>query len=321
MKSTHSRSERKSAADSIKNLLDMLRKNNNNPEKPGLAESLTTPGRFEMFSRSADGMLLDFSRVRVDQDDFDTLVRLAGCCGLAQARERLFSGAAVNETEHRPAMHMAMRMQELLEVVPGEDARRVRETGERMREMAESLHVGRLPGNPSQRVTDIIHVGIGGSMLGPQLLCEALPPGGGDAPSVHFLGSVDACPRERLLPRLKPETTVVILASKSFSTPDTLMHGERLLGWLQQSLGDRANQRMFAVTAAESRAAAFGIPVEQILYLPEWVGGRYSLWSAVSLVAAAQSGPGAFDELLEGCKAPLVHRRFGPLAGRDVAVA
>ncbi|NND45613.1 MAG: glucose-6-phosphate isomerase [Xanthomonadales bacterium] len=279
----------------------MLQKHNNKLRQTHLSRWMDQAGRFARFSCGHDGLLLDYSRVRLDQAAVEQLLQVAQDRGVLVARDRLFAGEAVNTTEHRPAMHMALRDSALLANVPAEDAGRVRDTQTRMRAIAADLHKGELPGPERAGITDIVHVGIGGSLLGPRLVCEALPPGGAETPRVHFLGSVDAYPREQLLSGLSPESTVVILASKSFSTPDTLMHGQRLLHWLRQGLGDEAaSQRLFAVTAAADRAVRFGVPAEHVLFLPEWVGGRYSLWSAVSLVAAAQSGPEAFDAMLSG---------------------
>jgi glucose-6-phosphate isomerase len=144
-------------------------------------------------------------------------------------------------------------------------------------------------------------VGIGGSLLGTQLLCEAIGKTGSNVPTVHFLGSVDAHAREQLLPTLEPRETVVVLVSKSFTTTDTLMHSDCLRQWLTNELGQQAaSERIFAVTSAHDRAIDAGVHPDQILYLPQWVGGRYSLWSPVSLAAAAVSGPDAFMELLRG---------------------
>jgi glucose-6-phosphate isomerase len=299
-RSDHTTSSR-NTAQSRQDVLRLLYKNNKKTAHIPLGDWIRNPGRFAAFSSGHEGVLLDFSRVHLDEAALAGLFELARASGVEADRKRLFSGAPVNITEHRPAMHMALRGAEALQAVPAEDARRVRDTQLRMRQLASQLHAGRLPADSRQQISDVVHVGIGGSLLGPRLLCEALPPGGPGTPRVHFLGSVDAGPREQLLPLLKQESTVIVLASKSFTTPDTLMHGERLMSWLRQGLGkEGASRRVFAVSANAERAARFGVPPEQVLYLPEWVGGRYSLWSAVSLAAAAQSGPDAFEALLAG---------------------
>jgi glucose-6-phosphate isomerase len=170
-----------------------------------------------------------------------------------------------------------------------------------MLSLAGSLHRGALPSEPGARIRDIVHVGIGGSLLGTRLLCEALGQTGREVPRVHFLGSVDAHTRAALLPQLNPSETIVVVASKSFTTGDSLRHGRHLQEWLASALGEAGcRKRMFAVTGAEQLAVEFGVPEDQVFYLPEWVGGRFSLWSPVSLSAAATMGEAAFRELLAG---------------------
>ncbi|MDX1381186.1 MAG: glucose-6-phosphate isomerase, partial [Xanthomonadales bacterium] len=172
---------------------------------------------------------------------------------------------------------------------------------EAMLATAAALNRGHLPGMPGEAVTDVVHIGLGGSLLGPQLLAEALPAHGPSAPRVHFLGSIDAHARAALLPRLDPATTVAVTVSKSFTTEDTRLHSRRLRDWLVAALGDEpAAARQFAVTARREAALADGFSEDRVLHLPEWVGGRYSAGSAVSLSAAARVGPEAFREFLAG---------------------
>jgi glucose-6-phosphate isomerase len=286
---------------SVAEILKVLHKNNNNRSESPLSTLISEPGRFNNFSLGIDGLLLDFSRVQVDKESLDQLLKLAQACNLESRRDSLFDGAPVNLTENRPAMHMALRSRELGKNLPAEEFNAMESAMDRMLEFASDLHKGQLPADSGQRIRHIVHVGIGGSILGTRLLCEALDTQSGNAPEVHFLGSVDAHFRERLLPALVPEETVVILASKSFSTADTLMHGTKVWQWLESNLGtEAASQRMFAVSSDAKRAASMGVPANQVLYLPPWVGGRYSLWSPVSLAAAAIAGPEAFTELLDG---------------------
>ncbi|NIP16727.1 MAG: glucose-6-phosphate isomerase, partial [Xanthomonadales bacterium] len=281
----------------------MLRKCNKDLQATSLAELLKEPGRFNGFSRSAAGLTLDFSRTRLDTQALEALLALARECAMEEAREQLFSGRAVNATEGRAAMHMALRDPGLLDASGLADASRAADSLKRLRDLAGTLHEGRLPGSGEGPVTDIVHVGIGGSLLGTRLVCEALGEGAG-GPRVHFLGSVDAHSREALLPNLDPGTTAVVVVSKSFTTADTMMHAERLFQWLEGALGTaEAWRRMFAVAGDTERAGGLGYLPGQVLYLPQWVGGRYSLWSAVSLSAAALIGPGAFDEMTAGAAA------------------
>jgi len=295
--------------------LELLQKSNTRLGSRHLGEMIREPGRFERFSLGVKGLLLDYSRVRVDAQAVAELLQLAVAAGLEQGREALFAGLDVNRTEQRPALHMALRSPQLLSTVDPVEAARVREAHETMLALAGELHQGRLPGVTGGRVRHIIHVGIGGSLLGTRLVCEALDQG--DAPvTAHFLGSVDALTRERLIARIDPAGTVVILVSKSFTTGDTLLHGRRLNDWLAGALGDEgASQRLFAVTSRPDRAREFGIAGQRILYLPEWVGGRFSLWSPVSLTAAALVGPPRFEELLAGAAFMDAHFQDASLAG------
>ena len=306
MKPTGAASSANNSASTVSEIFEMLHKCNKKLVNTPLSELICEPGRFKNFSRGIDGLLLDYSRTHINRQAMDLLLKLAKASGLEQHRNRLFSGEVVNITENQPAMHMALRKRELAGQLPRDEFVAMEKAMDRMLDLAASLHEGRLPADRKCKVRDIVHIGIGGSLLGTRLLCDVFEgssdyQSGSPVPGVHFLGSVDAHSRERLLPSLKPEETVVILVSKSFTTTDTLMHGTRVRQWLEQKLGTRAaGARMFAVTSDRERAKALGIPPEQVLYLPTWVGGRYSLWSPVSLAAAALAGPDAFQELLDG---------------------
>ncbi len=294
--------------------LGMLQKCNKRLQEVPLAELLAREGRFARFSRRFEDLMLDFTRVRLDEEAFETLLGLAAGAGVATARDRLFAGAHVNETEDRPALHMALRSPDVLANAGGEEAERVRAAMERMFAFAGAFSAGHLPGAPDAPVRDIVHVGIGGSLLGTQLVCDALDPGDARV-RVHFLGSVDAFRRQRLITTLDPATTVVVLVSKSFSTGDTLLHGRRLRSWLEEALGqEAAHRRLFAVTSQVERAGAFGIEPERLLYFSDWVGGRYSLWSPVSLSAAALVGSETFRALLRGAATMDAHFQNAPLA-------
>jgi glucose-6-phosphate isomerase len=168
-----------------------------------------------------------------------------------------------------------------------------------MLEFASAFAAGHMPGRPDQKVRHIIHIGIGGSVLGPRLLIEAV--GKSDSPQVHFLSSVDAHLRKDLLASLDPAETAVIIATKSFTTGETLLHARRVLHWMETAIGRQAAlQRLFAISGNQHAVETFGVSRTNTLYLPDWVGGRYSIWSAVSLAAAAVMGEGGFVEFLRG---------------------
>jgi len=291
----------------------LLQKYNINPLQKSLSERLNEPDRFENFSINAGALLLDFSRTDMDSQVLAQLLDLAEKSGVEEARQRLFDGENINFTENRPAMHMAMRSDDVLSRLDTETAARVTETRQRMLEFASAFAAGHLPGDPDQRVRHIIHIGIGGSVLGPRLLIEAL--GKNDSPQVHFLSSVDAHLRKKLLASLDPAETAVIIATKSFTTGETLLHARRVLQWLEQALGrESALQRLYAVSGNEQAVDAFGVSRANMLYLPDWVGGRYSIWSTVSLAAAAVMGEGGFSEFLNGAADMDRHFQQTPLA-------
>lgn len=293
--------------------ISLLQESNKTP--PRLRE-LLRPGseRFNSFSRKFNNLLFDFSRVAIGQKQFGELLNLAEVSGVAEQRQRLFAGEAINSTENRPVLHPLWRSRSFADHLPADAARLCEQSLIRMQEIAESLHEGHLPSQPQSTITDIVHIGIGGSLIGPKLLCEALDPGIA-APSVHFLSSVDAYERECLLTWLDPASTVIVLVSKSFTTSEVLAHGRRMRDWMHFALGEQeASQRMFAVSSAPAKAVAFGVPEQQVLAMGEWTGGRYSIWSPVGLTVAISAGPEAFADFCAGGAAMDTHFREAPAA-------
>jgi len=282
--------------------LQLLQKYNKNSEQKPLSDRLIESDRFKNFSKTAGNLLFDFSRTGLDRQALAQLLQMAVHSGVEESRERLFQGAELNTTEARPALHMAMRSDDVLHTLDPEAATHVLKTRERMLEFAAAFAEGHLPGMPRQPVRHIIHIGIGGSALGPRLLIEAL--GERSSPQVHFLSSLDAHLRSSLLVDLNPAETAVVVASKSFTTGETRLHASRVRLWLEQALGhEAAAQRLFAISGNMTAAEDFGVPQANTLYLPDWVGGRYSIWSAIGLVAAAVMGEGAFTQFLQGAAA------------------
>jgi len=295
------------------NLTSALQKYNIEPNQKTLAACLNELERFRNFSAGSGDLLLDFSRTSLSRETLAKLLDLASDCGVENARDRLFGAEDVNYTEKRPALHMAMRSEDVLGRLDAETVERVRETRERMAAFASAFAAGHLPGKPDRPVAHIIHIGIGGSVLGPRLLIEALAKS--NRPQVHFLSSVDAHLRAGLLAQLDPAETAVIIATKSFTTGETLLHGRRVLKWMEAKLGRQAAlERVFAVSGNLPAVDAFGVSRGNTLYLPDWVGGRYSIWSAVSLCAAAVMGEGGFTEFLRGAAAMDRHFQDAPLA-------
>lgn len=279
--------------------LHLLYKYNKSSGQKALSERLIEPDRFKNFSKTTGNLLLDFSRTGLDQQALTHLLKLAVHSGVEESRERLFQGVEVNFTEQRPALHMAMRSEDVLSKLDTETASQVVVNRDKMLGFARAFAGGHLPGETGQMVRHIIHIGIGGSALGPRLLTEAL--GMRSSPQVHFLSSVDAHLRDQLLADLEPAETVVIVATKSFTTGETLLHARRVMRWMKLDLGHAAAvQRLFAISGNLTAVEEFGVLAENTLHLPDWVGGRYSIWSAVSLTAAAVMGEGAFTQFLQG---------------------
>ncbi|MEN1729559.1 MAG: glucose-6-phosphate isomerase, partial [Pseudomonadota bacterium] len=245
-----------------------------------------------MTAGGSSGWVLDTSRIAFGVDDRNQLERLLKDRSLGSAVLSLFEGATVNTTERQPALHMALRAADP-STWPGQDSDvSVLEQRDRFLGLADELHSGR------SGLRDLIHVGMGGSDLGPRLLADAL----GDPASavrVHFLSTLNHRRLEALLNRLDPATTGLVIASKSFSTEETLLQARAVKDWL----GRHFQAQSWAATANRSRAQAFRIENDHVLSFPTWVGGRFSLWSSVGISAAAAMGREPFERLLAGAAA------------------
>lgn len=259
------------------------------------------PARASQLRFEGAGLILDLSRQRLDRSALAALLAQAEAVDLAAGFRSLVDGDAVNTTEARPALHTALRSA----LGSSETARAARLEALAARRRMEALTQALVESG----VTDVISVGIGGSDLGPRLVVEALRDRADSRLRLHFLSNVDGSGLHRLLPRLEPSRTAVILVSKSFGTQETLLNGAALRAWL----GD--DRRLYAVTSSAERAAAFGIAPERLLPMWDWVGGRYSLWSPVGWSIRLALGAEGFDALLAGAAAMDAHALEAPLAG------
>lgn len=296
---------------------DLLQKYN--ITRPSIGQLLDEEStRFERFSRYDCGLLMDYSRCALGEEAFGYLLGLARSCDVAGQRERMFAGEAINFTEKRPVLHRLWRDRQFESLLPAESVKNLQLAVRRMGEIAAALRAGRLPDGNSGRIRDVVHIGIGGSLLGPRLLVEAFSEGaaraGGNLPRIHFLSTVDPGPRESLLASLDPEETAVIVVSKSFTTAEVMTHARALFDWQEAALDEsEVARRRFAVTSRPDKAVALSIPEAQVLEMGEWTGGRYSLWSPVGLTAAIVMGPEAFEQLLAGGAEMDRHFREQPL--------
>jgi len=264
------------------------------------------PNRERRHVMAVAGVHADFSRQRLDDAALDSLLALANRCRHAGAVRSLVGGAVVNPTEGRPALHTALR--DLDGWASGAEAVRAARAAAEVRARMR-MTVDAWAADPD--ATDVVHVGIGGSDLGPRLACEALARPQPPRMRVHFLANVDGHAAAALLSRLDPRRTRVCLVSKSFGTQETLLNGVLLRGWL----GDGGASRMLAVTARPEAAAQLGIAADAVLPMWDWVGGRYSLWSAVGLPIALLHGMDAFERLLAGAQA--MDRHYAAAAPAD----
>ena len=277
-----------------------------------LRDLLADPQRPASMTVEAAGLLADFSKQRVDAAALEALFAMAAAARLEEARSRLFAGAVMNPTESRPALHMALRG-----VGGGKDVEaEVGAERARIRRLATALRDGQLKGYSSQPLRHLVCIGIGGSDLGPRLVCDALAPRGPEAFDVRFVANVDPSDLHQALSGLDPALTGFVIVSKTFTTRETLANAEAARRWLRAAGAEEegVSRHLIGVTANPDAALRYGIREDQVLRFWDWVGGRYSLWSAVGISIAAACGPDGFDSLLEGAAAMDAHFRDTPLA-------
>ncbi len=273
------------------------------------------PDRFERCSLELDGLLLDTSKQPVDDTTREALLALAQAREVAQQRDAMLAGEPINTSEGRAVLHTALR-------VPPEGAGwagravadEVRHTRERMIELATAIRAGQRTGATGKPIRHVINIGIGGSDLGPRLVLEALAPDA-DGPAVHFVANVDGVELARALAECDPEATLVVVVSKSFGTVETMTNAHEVMAWLRRSVpaDDVLERQMLAVTANLERVGELGLDPALALPMWDWVGGRYSLWSAVGFSIMLGIGPTAFGELLAGAHGMDRHFAEAPL--------
>jgi glucose-6-phosphate isomerase len=281
--------------------------------------------RSERLILEAAGLTVDLSRQRLPVKALPVLEHLAAVTQIAAWRDAMFAGQAINLSERRAVLHTALRSGNRPSV-PLEPVihREVQDTLARMRAVSVSLRSGQWRGATGRPISDVVHVGIGGSQLGPQLACEALAAHAHRRIRLHFLGNVDPQAWQRVSEDLNPATTLFIVASKSWRTPETARNAEAVRHWLiQGGIAETSLARhLIGVTSNRDAARRFGIADEHLFTCPDWVGGRYSLWSAIGLPLMISIGPDRFDALLEGARAMDEHfRTAAPLANLPMMLA
>lgn len=273
--------------------------------------------RFDKFSLRLDGLLFDYSKNRISAETLTLLVNLARQSGLGDWIERQFNGEKINTSEARAVLHTALRsprnrtvLVDGKNIIP--DVHRVLD---HMRRFTEAVRSGAVRGHTGKKIQHIVNIGIGGSALGPLMVCEALKPYGSADLSAHFVSNVDASDIAETLKKLVPETTLFIISSKTFTTQETLANARTARAWLVEHLGsEQAVAKHFAAVSTNlAETSKFGINPENVFEFWDWVGGRYSLWSAIGLPIALYIGMENFERLLAGAHTMDEHFHTAPL--------
>lgn len=275
------------------------------------------PDRFTKFSLRLDDLLVDYSKNIITADTMRLLLSLAREGGVEEWRDRMFAGDPLNATEGRAVLHVALRNRSSRPVmVHGKDVMPdVRAVLDHMREFSDQVRSGRWQGYTGKAISDVVNIGIGGSDLGPVMVTEGLRPYGTPGLRLHFVSNVDGTHIAEVLKRVHPETTLFIVASKTFTTQETLTNALSAKAWFLRHSGDPSTvARHFVALSTNAREVKnFGINVRNMFVFWDWVGGRYSLWSAIGLPIALAIGMDRFIELLEGAHAMDEHFRAAPL--------
>lgn len=269
--------------------------------------------RCRQFSVAAAGLHLDYSRHLLDTPARDELWQLARDAGLDSARAPLFEGSPINHTEGRAVLHTLLRSSSAPAGLEKEFSA-LQECRQRMDDWVDCVHRGEHRGYDDRPITDVVNLGIGGSDLGPRMACQALTPSH-RGPKVHFVANIDPAELSQTLKPLDPATTLFIICSKTLRTEETLNNAQAARRWLLQHSSEAAVEKHFLAVSTNLEAArSFGIPADNILPLWDWVGGRYSLWSAIGWSIAFAIGKEGFADLLAGAEAMDRHFRTAPLA-------
>lgn len=275
------------------------------------------PERFDQFSLQQDDLLLDFSKHRITEKSFKLLMQLARQQGVEDWRDRMFRGEPINHTEGRSVLHVALRHRGDTPIMSdGEDVMpAVRAELDHMREFSTRIHNGEWRGYTGKRITDVVNLGIGGSDLGPMMVCEALKPYQTLGITPHFVSNVDGTHIGDTLKSLDPATTLFVIASKTFTTQETITNAHSARRWLIQQAEDESAiaKHFVAVSTNKAEVEAFGIDSANMFRFWNWVGGRFSLWSVIGLSIVLAVGMDRYEELLDGGYAMDQHFKTAPL--------
>ena len=273
------------------------------------------PGRFQDLSLHLDDLLVDFSKCNVTAETVARLVELATATGVEARREQMFAGLPINTTERRPVLHVALRAAAGTRIdVDGRDVvAGVEAVVGRLAAFADGVRSGSICALDGRAFTDVVNLGIGGSDLGPAMACAALRPYA-NGPRVHFVSNIDGAHLADTLAALDPARTLFLVASKTFTTIETMTNARSARSWIADALGEAAVALHFAaLSAAVAKVGEFGIPADRVFGFWDWVGGRYSVWSAIGLPLMIAIGPHGFERFRAGARAMDDHFKSTPL--------
>lgn len=275
------------------------------------------PERARRFFIQGGGLSLDYSRNRATTDTVNKLIGLAKACNLPEQIDAMFRGDKINVTENRPALHTALRdtSDQVIEVDGVDVKPEIQKTLAKMEQLVDDVFSHRRKGFAGKAFTDVVSIGIGGSFLGPKLVSEALKPYWNGQLQPHYVANIDGSQITEVLHRVDPETTLFLIQSKSFRTQETLENSQEARNWFLSKGGSEADiaGHFVAVTANTAEAVEFGIAKDNVFPMWDWVGGRYSLWSAIGLPIALAMGMNGFRALLSGAHAMDTHFKSAPL--------
>lgn len=273
--------------------------------------------RFEKYSLKFADILFDYSKHRITDETLPLLFQMAREANIEQWRDKMFTGEKINITENRAVLHTALRNRSNTPVyVDGKDVMPdVNAVLKQMRDFSEKVRDGSWKGFTGKRITDIVNIGIGGSDLGPVMVCDALKPYASPELNIHFVSNIDGAHLMRALEKCKPETTLFIVASKTFTTQETMTNATTARTWFLESAKDNSHvAKHFVALSTNAKAVAdFGIDTANMFAFWDWVGGRYSLWSAIGLSIALYVGMDNFEALLDGAHEMDNHFKTAPL--------
>ena len=274
------------------------------------------PNRVSDFTFEAAGLFLDVSKNRLNKQTLSSLLELVDKCHVKEKIADLFNGVHVNVTEDRPALHVALRASSDTESwVPKNFIAEAEESKLRLKSLVDAMRSGEKCNDDGERFSDVVMIGVGGSNLGPKLAIEALREEETSAINIHFLDHLDGEKFRNLVSSLPPHKTLFVVASKSFGTSETLRNYESARDWLKSKLIEKTSLKnhFIAITANGAKAKAAGIDEGNILKIPDWVGGRYSVWSAMGIPIALKYGYRVYEDFLSGAALLDHHFRTAPL--------